>query len=333
MVAAAAERFGAGFRALQADVAPGPNLEARARAGALRGAAAGRAHRSHRRRPGRDGAASTSVRGAGLDGLAGMRPEGHARCSACAGARPRALCAAEGLVPVADPSNADPAFRRNRVRHELLPLLDGHRPTRRRRRRSPARPRCSGPTPTCSTAWPPPSTPPTRGALAAAPVALARRAVRSWLTTAAASGAPPAGRGRRRAGALGRAGRGAGHRGAGIGRVDAPRAARSRSMPATVVPMVERRSDRRYRSMKADDPNLGPVVVTEEELRGAHRRARQGDHRRLRGSGAPARRRAQGRVHVHERPGPRRSTCPSSSTSWPCRRTAAPPRRAASSAS
>ena len=33
-----------------------------------------------------------------------------------------ALCEALGLVPVADPSNADPRFRRNRVRHELLPL-------------------------------------------------------------------------------------------------------------------------------------------------------------------------------------------------------------------
>jgi hypoxanthine phosphoribosyltransferase len=34
-----------------------------------------------------------------------------------------ALCDALGLDPVRDPSNDDPAFRRNRVRHELLPLL------------------------------------------------------------------------------------------------------------------------------------------------------------------------------------------------------------------
>jgi tRNA(Ile)-lysidine synthase len=32
------------------------------------------------------------------------------------------VCAAEGLDPVDDPSNADPNFRRNRIRHELLPL-------------------------------------------------------------------------------------------------------------------------------------------------------------------------------------------------------------------
>jgi tRNA(Ile)-lysidine synthase len=33
-----------------------------------------------------------------------------------------ALCEEEGLRPLADPTNLDPAMRRNRVRHELLPL-------------------------------------------------------------------------------------------------------------------------------------------------------------------------------------------------------------------
>jgi hypoxanthine phosphoribosyltransferase len=37
-------------------------------------------------------------------------------------AETRALCAETGLVPLCDPSNDDPAFVRNRVRHELLPL-------------------------------------------------------------------------------------------------------------------------------------------------------------------------------------------------------------------
>jgi tRNA(Ile)-lysidine synthase len=34
------------------------------------------------------------------------------------------LCDELGLAVVDDPSNRDPAIRRNRVRHELLPLLD-----------------------------------------------------------------------------------------------------------------------------------------------------------------------------------------------------------------
>ena len=44
------------------------------------------------------------------------------RSSGCAGARPTPLCAAAGLAPVCDESNDDPAFVRNRIRHELLPL-------------------------------------------------------------------------------------------------------------------------------------------------------------------------------------------------------------------
>src|SRR5690606_4761465 len=34
------------------------------------------------------------------------------------------LCDHLGLSPFVDPTNVDPRFRRNRVRHELLPLLD-----------------------------------------------------------------------------------------------------------------------------------------------------------------------------------------------------------------
>ena len=63
------------------------------------------------------------LRGAGADGLAGMAP-GAAPPAArrCAGARPTRCARRSGLDPVRDPSNDDPAFVRNRVRHELLPL-------------------------------------------------------------------------------------------------------------------------------------------------------------------------------------------------------------------
>jgi len=52
-----------------------------------------------------------------------MRREGHP-ILALRRTETEAVCAAEGLAPVTDPTNADPTHRRNRVRHELIPLLD-----------------------------------------------------------------------------------------------------------------------------------------------------------------------------------------------------------------
>lgn len=84
------------------------------------------------------------LRGAALDGLIGMRDPaaqigpGEDRTGPAGAAsvgRPRrpllglrrsetvALCAAEGLDAIDDPSNHDPRFLRNRVRAEVLPLL------------------------------------------------------------------------------------------------------------------------------------------------------------------------------------------------------------------
>jgi tRNA(Ile)-lysidine synthetase-like protein len=45
----------------------------------------------------------------------------------------RAYCAALGLDPLDDPSNADPRFLRSRVRHELIPALEEVFPAARRR--------------------------------------------------------------------------------------------------------------------------------------------------------------------------------------------------------
>ncbi|HMG44054.1 MAG TPA: tRNA lysidine(34) synthetase TilS [Acidimicrobiales bacterium] len=121
LVQAAAERFGAGSEAHRVDVEPGPNLEARARAaryamlpeGVLTGHTA-------------DDQAETVLlnllRGAGLDGLAGMAPE-RRPLRRLRRAETVELCRSLGLEPFHDPSNDDPAFRRNRVRHEVLPLL------------------------------------------------------------------------------------------------------------------------------------------------------------------------------------------------------------------
>jgi tRNA(Ile)-lysidine synthase len=103
-------------------VGPGPNLEARARA-ARYAALPADALTGHTADDQAETVLLNLLRGAALDGLAGMdparRPLRRLRRS-----ETHALCVDVGLEPVADPSNADPAFRRNRVRHELLPLLD-----------------------------------------------------------------------------------------------------------------------------------------------------------------------------------------------------------------
>lgn len=122
VVEAAAARFGAAFRAERVTVAPGGNLEARARAAryavlppdVLTGHTA-------------DDQAETVLinllRGAGIDGLAGMRADRRPLLG-LRRADTHALCAEYGLTPVVDPTNTDPAHLRNRVRHELLPLLE-----------------------------------------------------------------------------------------------------------------------------------------------------------------------------------------------------------------
>jgi hypoxanthine phosphoribosyltransferase len=62
------------------------------------------------------------LRGAGADGLAGMEPGPRHPILGLRRRETHALCAAARLQPVRDESNDDPAFVRNRIRHELLPL-------------------------------------------------------------------------------------------------------------------------------------------------------------------------------------------------------------------
>jgi tRNA(Ile)-lysidine synthase len=121
VVRAAAERFGASFEARRVDVAPGPNLEERARwaryevlpPDVLTGHTA-------------DDQAETVVlqllRGGGLDALAGIRPERRPLLG-LRRSETSALCSSLGLTAVVDPTNADRRFRRNRVRAEVIPLL------------------------------------------------------------------------------------------------------------------------------------------------------------------------------------------------------------------
>jgi len=124
VVRAAAEELGAEFVSLRVVCAPGPNLEARARAarfGVLpKGVATG-----HTADDQAETVLLNMMRGASLDGLCGMskgptHPILSLRRAECA-----SLVSSLGLVAVEDPSNTDPSFKRNRVRHELLPLMCG----------------------------------------------------------------------------------------------------------------------------------------------------------------------------------------------------------------
>lgn len=122
VVAAAARRFGAEFRAETVDVQQGSDLEQRARdarrtvlsPGALTGHTA-------------DDQAETLLinllRGAGPSGVAAMRPGTTHPMLAIRRAETEALCERLGLEPIRDETNDDPRFVRNRVRHELLPLM------------------------------------------------------------------------------------------------------------------------------------------------------------------------------------------------------------------
>lgn len=122
-VAALAASLGVPFRRERVVLAPGPNLEARARAARLAvvGPAAMTGHTA-------DDQAETVLlqllRGAGTTGAAGMRVGVTKPILELRRRETRALCAAHGITPIDDPSNVDPSFRRNRVRHEVLPLLD-----------------------------------------------------------------------------------------------------------------------------------------------------------------------------------------------------------------
>lgn len=181
-VATVAASYGARFEARTVSVGAGPNLEARARAAryAVLGPDVLTGHTA-------DDQAETVLlnlmRGAGLDGLAGIDPDGPVRrpLLALRRAETRALCASQGLTPFEDPTNAAPHHRRNRVRHELLPLLDAiaERDVAAVLARQTELLRAEARLLDELAAGIDPTDAP---ALAGAPAALARRAIRRWLT-------------------------------------------------------------------------------------------------------------------------------------------------------
>jgi tRNA(Ile)-lysidine synthase len=121
--AALAATLGVACQVVVIDVPPGSNLEARARAARLAALPAG-ALTGHTADDRAETLLVNLLRGAGLDGLSAMAPGPTRPLLALRRAETHRLCDALGLVPVRDPSNDDPRFVRNRVRHELLPLMD-----------------------------------------------------------------------------------------------------------------------------------------------------------------------------------------------------------------
>ena len=122
VVATVAARCGASFRAERVHVGAGPNLEARARA-ARYGVLPADVLTGHTADDRAETVLLHLLRGAGLTGAVGMRRSTRRPLLDLRRADTVGLCSTLGLAPVRDPSNDDPAFRRNRVRHELLPLL------------------------------------------------------------------------------------------------------------------------------------------------------------------------------------------------------------------
>lgn len=120
-VAGLCESWGAAFRSYAVDVADGPDLEARCRAARLEVLPPG-ALTGHTADDQAETVLLRLLRGSGPAGLSGMEPARHPLL----GLRRRdteALCDHLGVTPLVDPTNESPRFTRNRVRHEVLPLL------------------------------------------------------------------------------------------------------------------------------------------------------------------------------------------------------------------
>ncbi len=233
VVSAAAARLGARFEGHRVAVAPGANLEARARAARF-AVLPDDVATGHTMDDQAETILVNLLRGAGADGLAGMEPGPRHPILGLRRWETHALCAVAGLEPVRDESNDDLAFVRNRIRHELLPLcaeVAGRDPVPLLARQAGVlRDEVALLDSLAAKLLPDPTD---ARAVAAAERPLARRAVRRWLREAGDRGAPAvAGRGRSHPGRGGRRGGGDGaDRGP-------PRAADGRPSPGRAEPTL-----------------------------------------------------------------------------------------------
>jgi tRNA(Ile)-lysidine synthase len=180
LVAQLATQFGAQLESRTVTVEQGANTEARAREARYDALPQG-VMTGHTADDQAETILINLLRGSGTRGLAGMQPTDQRPLLHIRRSETEALCSALGIAVFNDPSNNDERFQRNRIRHEVLPLLE----SLAKRDLVPVLTRqadllrddddllnelASALDPTDALA------------LANAPIALSRRAIRTWLT-------------------------------------------------------------------------------------------------------------------------------------------------------
>jgi len=123
IVANLATELGAGFIGKTIAVEPGSNLEARAR-DARYAALPSNVATGHTADDQAETLLINLLRGAGLQGLAGMQKSNSHPILELRRNETQQLCQELAIACVNDPSNSDLKFLRNQVRHQLLPLMD-----------------------------------------------------------------------------------------------------------------------------------------------------------------------------------------------------------------
>lgn len=180
LVAQLVTQLGAQFESRTVTVEQGANTEARAREARYAALPQG-VMTGHTADDQAETILINLLRGSGTRGLAGMQPTAQRPLLHIRRSETEALCSALGIAVFNDPSNNDERFQRNRIRHEVLPLLE----SLAKRDLVPVLTRqadllrddddllnelASALDPTDALA------------LANAPIALSRRAIRTWLT-------------------------------------------------------------------------------------------------------------------------------------------------------
>jgi tRNA(Ile)-lysidine synthase len=181
-----AARLGAEFVLHTVQIGPGSNLEARARSARLAALPPG-ALTGHTADDQAETVLLRLLRGSGSDGLSAIEPGPTHPILALRRQETEAVCELLDITPVADASNNSPAMRRNRIRHELLPLaaeIAGRDPVPLLTRTADLLRDEAQLLDELAAAIDPTDA----VAVAAAPTALARRALRRWLTV---DGYPP----------------------------------------------------------------------------------------------------------------------------------------------